>query len=148
MLKRVLAYFKNFWHNASAMVNGERVASKKASETSALDNVWTCRRRHATFVHWDFNADASTRTRKSIMEYVVNMKIGKRSMYRRKPWRGASGNLRFNTRYIMQPLYLCVYVRVCVYACIHVLRWCFNLNIEIFQRRRITWVCLVPQQMR
>jgi len=66
---------------------GARVAraSKKASETSALDNVWTCRRRHATFVHWDFNADASTRTRKSIMEYVVNMKIGKRSLYRGKP---------------------------------------------------------------
>jgi len=77
---------------------GARVAraSKKASETSALDNVWTCRRRHATFVHWDFNADASTRTRKSIMEYVVNMKIGKRSLYRGKHMtcRGASGNLR------------------------------------------------------
>lgn len=53
----------------------ERRGSKKANETSALDNVWTCRRRHATFVHWDFNADASTRTPKCIMEYVVNMKI-------------------------------------------------------------------------
>lgn len=55
--------------------NDAVVKSKKANETSALDNVWTCRRRHVTFVHWDFNADASTQTPKSIMEYVVNMKI-------------------------------------------------------------------------
>lgn len=54
----------------------KRRASKKANETSALDNVWTCRRRHATFVHWDFNAGASTRTPEYvIMEYVINMKI-------------------------------------------------------------------------
>lgn len=53
----------------------KRRDSKKGNETSALDNVWTCRRRHATFVHWDFNADASTPTPKNIMEYVVNMKI-------------------------------------------------------------------------